>query len=132
MTGRRFCTIAWTKINPHVDVAGLEQGGYKLVFKDKPSKSERMMQMRKDGAVEEWIAGTRLGCGSARMEMIADVLWNGPADKAGLAPGEKIMAVNDKVFSGDALREAFREAKDPAEGDQGDRAGGFVCIDDAD
>jgi predicted metalloprotease with PDZ domain len=40
------------------------------------------------------------------------VLWNGPADKTGLAPGEKIMAVNDKVYSPDALREAIREAKD--------------------
>jgi predicted metalloprotease with PDZ domain len=45
---------------------------------------------------------------------IADVLWNGPADKAGLAPGEKIMAVNDKVYSSDSLREAIRQAKDPA------------------
>ena len=25
------------KINPHADLAGIEQGGYKLVYKDKPS-----------------------------------------------------------------------------------------------
>ena len=31
------------KINPRADLAGIEQGGYKLVYKDKPSASERMM-----------------------------------------------------------------------------------------
>ena len=101
------------KINPHVDVAGLEQGGYKLVYHDKPSKSERMIAAaggRRSGEDCWYSIGLRLGPDGT----ISDVLWNGPADKAGLAPGEKIMAVNDKVYSGDALREAIREAKDPA------------------
>ena len=58
--------------------------------------------------VDCWYSiGLRLGPDGT----IGDVLWNGPADKAGLAPGEKIMAVNDKVYSGDALKEAIREAK---------------------
>src|SRR6202012_1635438 len=30
-------------INPRADVAGIEQGGYKLVYRDKPNKSERTM-----------------------------------------------------------------------------------------
>jgi predicted metalloprotease with PDZ domain len=98
-------------INPRADVAGLEQGGYKLVFRDKPSKSERMIQAaegRRSAGVNCWYSiGLQLGSDGT----IADVLWNGPADKAGLAPGEKIMAVNDKIYSGDALREAIREAK---------------------
>ena len=42
---------------------------------------------------------------------IADVRWNGPADKAKLAPGQKIIAVNGKIFSGDALKAAIRDAK---------------------
>jgi len=66
---------------------------------------------RRGGGVNCWYSiGMRLGPEGA----IADVLWNGPADKAGLAPCEKIMAVNDNVYSGDALREAIREAKDPS------------------
>ncbi len=102
------------KINPHVDLAGIEQGGYKLVFKDKPTKSERMIaaaEGRRGSGVNCWYS---IGLSVGADGMIVDVLWNGPADKAGLAPGEKIMAVNDKVYSGDALREAIREAKDPA------------------
>ena len=42
---------------------------------------------------------------------IYDVLWNGPADKAGLAPGEKIIAVDGQIYSPDRLREAIRDAK---------------------
>ena len=102
------------KINPHVDVAGLEQGGYKLVFKDKPTKSEQMMEAaagRRSAGIDCWYSiGLQLGPDGT----IGDVLWDGPADKAGLFPGEKIMAVNDKIYSPDALRQAIREAKDPS------------------
>jgi len=99
------------RINPRADLAGLEQGGYKLVYRDKPSKSERMIQAaegRRGSGIDCWYSiGLSLGADGT----IGDVLWNGPADKAGLAPGEKIMAVNDTVYSPDALREAIRDAK---------------------
>ncbi|MBS1803434.1 MAG: M61 family metallopeptidase [Acidobacteria bacterium] len=102
------------RINQRADVAGLEQGGYKLVYRDKPTKSERMIQAaegRRGGGIDCWYSiGLRLGADGS----ISDVLWNGPADKAGLAPGEKIIAVNDKVYSPDNLREAIRGAKDPS------------------
>ncbi len=41
--------------------------------------------------------------------------WNGPADKARIAPGEKVIAVNGQIFSPDALREAIRGAKGSSE-----------------
>ena len=41
----------------------------------------------------------------------SDVLWDGPAFKAGLAPGMKVLAVNGREFSGDALKEAITAAK---------------------
>jgi predicted metalloprotease with PDZ domain len=46
---------------------------------------------------------------------ISDVRWNGPADKARLAPAEKIIAVNGQIYSADALRAAIREAKGKTE-----------------
>jgi len=42
---------------------------------------------------------------------ISDVRWNGPADKANLAPGEKIIAVNGQIFSAEALQAAIKAAK---------------------
>ena len=104
------------KINPRADLAGIEQGGYKLVYKDEPNKSEKMLAgafaRRGGGGVDCWYSiGLRVsGDGS-----IGDVRWNGPADKARLAPGQKIMAINGKVFSPDELREAIKGAKGTSE-----------------
>lgn len=102
-------------INPHADLAGIEQGGYKLVFEDKPSPSERILS-RAGGprfqGVDCWFSiGLRVGNDGA----ISDVHWGSAADKAQLAPGEKIIAVDGRVFSADALREAIRAAKDTTE-----------------
>ena len=103
------------KINPRADLAGIEQGGYKLVYKDKPSASERMMGAAagpRGRGIDCWFSiGLRVsGDGS-----IFDVRWNGPADKARLAPGEKIIAVNGQIFSADALREAIKAARSATE-----------------
>jgi len=98
-------------INPHADLAGIEQGGYKLVYTDKPTRSSRTMAAaggRRGAGIDVWYSiGIRVtGDGT-----IGDVRWNGPADKTKLFPGQKIIAVNGNVFSGDALREAIKQAK---------------------
>jgi predicted metalloprotease with PDZ domain len=102
-------------INPHADLAGIERGGYKLVFEDKPSASERIMSRSggpRSKGVDCWFSvGLRVGNDGA----ISDVRWGGAADKAQLAPGEKIIAVEGKMFSADALREAIRAVKDTSE-----------------
>jgi predicted metalloprotease with PDZ domain len=97
-------------ITPHADLAGIEQGGYKLVYTDKPTKSARTIAStggRRGGGIDAWYS---IGIRVNREGDIADVRWNGPADKAKLFPGQKIIAVNGNVFSGDALRTAIKEA----------------------
>jgi predicted metalloprotease with PDZ domain len=99
------------KINPYADLAGIEQGGYKLVYKDKPSATQRTMAASPGGrfaGTDCWFSiGLSLGDGGT----IVDVRWNSPADKANLAPGEKIIAVNGQVFSAEALHAAIVGAK---------------------
>ena len=100
------------KVKPRADLTGIEQGGYRLVYKDKPSPSERTLAgvsgRRGGGSPNCWFSiGLRIGADGA----IFDVRWNGPADKANLAPGEKILAVNGRIYSPDTLREALRDAK---------------------
>jgi predicted metalloprotease with PDZ domain len=99
------------KINPHADLDGIERGGYKLVYKDKPSASEKTMSSvggRRGGGVDCWYS---LGMRISGEGSIADVRWNGPADKAHLAPGQKIIAINGQVFSPELLHEAIKSAK---------------------
>src|SRR6202035_5669069 len=79
------------------------------------TKSERTMAStggRRGSAIDVWYSiGIRVnGEGN-----ISDVRWNGPADKALLAPGQKIIAVNGNIFSGDALKEAIKNTKGKTE-----------------
>jgi predicted metalloprotease with PDZ domain len=102
-------------INPRADLAGIEQGGYKLVYTDKPTKSVRTIAStggRRGGGIDVWYSiGIRVnGEGN-----IADVRWNGAADKAKLFPGQKIIAVNGNIFSADALKKAIDQAKGSSE-----------------
>jgi predicted metalloprotease with PDZ domain len=39
------------------------------------------------------------------------VKWNGPAAKAKITPGDKIIAVNGQIFSPDRFRAALHDAK---------------------
>ena len=103
--------IAWTKLNPRADLDGIERGGYKLVYKDKPSASEKTMSSiggRRGGGVDCWYS---LGMRISGEGIISDLRWNGPADKAHLAPGQKIIAINGQVFSAELLHEAIKAAK---------------------
>lgn len=101
-------------INPRADVAGIEQGGYRLVYQEKPTKSEQTMASAAGPrrGISLWYSlGLRLtGDGS-----ISDVRWNGPADKARLAPGYKLLAVNGQIYSTEALHEAIKKAKGTTE-----------------
>jgi predicted metalloprotease with PDZ domain len=99
------------KINARADLAGIEQGGYKLVYRDQPSDSEKSIFEvfgKYVGNVDAWFS---IGLRANNDGSIVDVRWNGPADKARLTPGSKIVGVNGQIFSGDLLKAAIREAK---------------------
>ncbi|HEV2133251.1 MAG TPA: M61 family peptidase [Terracidiphilus sp.] len=103
------------KIDEHADLEGIERGGYKLAFADQPSATEKTLLKLEDrlhGGFDCWYSiGLKLTPGG----QIVDVRWGGPADKAKLAPREKIIAVDDRVFSRDAMHDAIRAAKNSKE-----------------
>lgn len=102
-------------VNPHADLAGIERGGYKLAFTDKPNSSERTMVAaggRRTSGINVWYS---IGLRLTAEGVITDVRWGGPADKASLAPGQKILAINSNIFSADALKNAINNAKGSSE-----------------
>ena len=103
-------------INPRADLAGIERGGYKLVYADKPNASETVMSAHAPPeahvGVDAWYS---LGIQLSADGEIKDVRWNGPADRAKIVPTTKIIAVNGQVFSGDVLQAAIRDAKGRSE-----------------
>ncbi|MDQ2925274.1 MAG: PDZ domain-containing protein [Acidobacteriota bacterium] len=100
-------------INPHADLEGIERGGYKLVYVDHPNMIERALAgLRGPAGANIWYSlGLRMGAEN----IIADVRMGGPADKAKLAPGQKLIAVNGRVVSSDMLRAAVKASKTSTE-----------------
>ena len=107
------------KITPHADLVGIERGGYKLVYADKPNPSVAAVQAALSasapGGISTIDAWYSIGLTVGSDGNIQDVRWNSPAAKAKLAPGYKIIAVNGQVFSGDRLRAAIHDAKGKSE-----------------
>lgn len=94
----------------HTDLEGIERGGYKLVYTDKPNQSERILAktFARRAGVDVWYSlGFRVG----KSGEIGDVRWNGIADHAKLSPGQKLIGVNGEVFSPAALRQAIDDSK---------------------
>lgn len=102
-------------INPRADLAGIEQGGYKLVYQDKPNAAERTMARARAARMQGTNCWFSIGLRVGNDGSISDVRWGSPADKAQLAPGEKIIAVDGEIYSGDGLRDAIRTAKGATE-----------------
>lgn len=103
------------KIDEHADTAGIERGGYKLAFADQPSATEKTLVELRDRLHGKWDCWYSIGLELAPDGRIMDVRWGGPGDKAKLAPREKIIAVDGRVFSKNAMHEAIRAAKDSKE-----------------
>ncbi len=101
-------------VTPHADLDGIERSGYKLVYNDKPNKSEAALASgsRRGSTVNAWYS---LGIRVSSDGTVSDVRWDGPADKAKLSPGQKIFAVNGLVYSSGVLRDAIRHAKGNSE-----------------
>jgi predicted metalloprotease with PDZ domain len=89
------------QVQPHANVEGIEQG-------DKPTDYSKISLRPGTPALDVWYSlGIAVGSDGA----ISDVRVGGPADKAKLAPGEKILAVDGTIYTNDALRNAIRAAK---------------------
>lgn len=86
---------------------GLERAGWKLSYDATPSPAIAASE-----AHRHYIdAIYSLGLAARADGSLYDVVWNGPAFKAGLGAGMVITAVNGKTFSPDVLKAAITAAK---------------------
>ncbi len=95
----------------HTDLDGIKRGGYELVYTETPNVSERMLAAagsRRSSGLNVWYS---LGFRVSADGTVTDVRWNGPADKAKLGPGYRILGVNGNSFSADAVRQAIDDSK---------------------
>lgn len=89
-------------------IGGLASHGWKLVYNDKPNEAFSASEARSKSVNLTYSIGASLdGKGG-----VIDVLWDGPAFKAGLSPGMSVVAVDGREYSADAVKEAVTAAKD--------------------
>src|SRR5204863_1520702 len=90
----------------HAPLNGVEAGGYRLVYRDRPSEMQNTGEQITRNTSVAYSIGLRLN----REGAVTDVLPDKAAAKAGIAPGMQFKMVNDREYTALVLRDAIREA----------------------
>jgi len=91
----------------HGPLGGVERGGWKLVYSDKPNASIQALEKLAKFADFSYSLGFTVNDDGK----LDDVIVGSPAYQAGLGAGMKLVAVNDRKFSSSVLRTALKEAQ---------------------
>jgi predicted metalloprotease with PDZ domain len=91
----------------HAPLGGIEGGGYRLTYAPRPNSWSEMADLQA-ASVDFWFS---LGLHVNSVGMISDVLKGSIADKAGLGPDMKLIAVNGRGFSPEVLRAAVHDGQ---------------------
>jgi predicted metalloprotease with PDZ domain len=91
----------------HAPLEGIQQGGYQLVYDDKPSDYTKAAET----VHEEEDAWWSIGIDVENSGRVSDVLVGSPADKAGFGPGMTVVAVNGRAYTSALLKDALDRSK---------------------
>ncbi|HEX6650992.1 MAG TPA: hypothetical protein VF075_15680 [Pyrinomonadaceae bacterium] len=104
---RGFLNARINAVNQHAPIAGITNGGWKIVFTDKPNTEIRIA----DHARKSIDLSYSLGMLLKEDGTVMDINPNLPAFKAGMAPGMKIVSINRRAWSTDVLHAAIASSK---------------------
>jgi predicted metalloprotease with PDZ domain len=93
----------------HAPLGGIERGGWKLVYNDKPNSFTHALE----GLAKFGDFSYSLGFVANVDGKLGDVTVGSPAYQAGLGPGMKLIAVNGRKWSPPVLRDALKAAQGP-------------------
>jgi predicted metalloprotease with PDZ domain len=86
-------------------LAGLNESGWNLTFTAQPITGERASRRTSSSTFS-------LGLTLSTDGTVSDSVYNGPAFKAGIAPGMKVVGVNGRVYTPDVLSDFIKSSKD--------------------
>jgi len=94
-------------------LSGIEASGWKLVYTDKPSVYEKALEDVGMGELEGHGVNAMFSVGMFLTNdgRVRDVLWQGPAFKAGLAPGMQLVSIDGHAYSTQGLHDAIAAAQ---------------------
>jgi predicted metalloprotease with PDZ domain len=91
----------------HAPLGGIERGGWKLVYNDQPNLFTHAAEKKFKFADFTY----SLGFSAGEDGKIADVIVGSPAHQAGIGPGMKLVAVNERKWTPPVLRAAIKAAQ---------------------
>jgi predicted metalloprotease with PDZ domain len=86
---------------------GVEMAGYKLVWKDKPNSYDKGVGTDRKNNDLTYSLGITLN----KDGEVTATLWDGPAYDAGIVNTVKVVAVNDRAYDAEVLKDAITAAK---------------------
>jgi predicted metalloprotease with PDZ domain len=103
----RFLNERIDSVAPKYPLDGVARAGYRLVYTETPSDYWKQNEMIRKSVDLTYSLGLSLN----REATITSVLWDGPAFKAGLVVGDKIIAVNGIGYDMDLLKQDIANAR---------------------
>ncbi len=98
----RFLHERLTSLAPEAPIEGIENGGWKFVFTSEPQTTHGRRPIPPDLY--------SIGLDLREDGTISDVIYDGPAFRAGLAPGMKIVGVDGRTYTHDRLEDAVKDS----------------------
>jgi predicted metalloprotease with PDZ domain len=101
-------------LTPRVPLlAGIDAAGWRLVYTAQPSRYERAIEDVGPGELSRSGVNAMFSVGLFldRHGKVEDVLWNGPAFQAGLAPGMQLVSINRRPYTTARLWSAIIQAQ---------------------
>ena len=102
-----FLNARINAVAPKAPLDGLARSGWKLVYGETPTDYFKAVEARRKATDLTYSLGLVIG----RDGDLLSVQWNGPAFRAGLALGSKVVAVNGLAFDPADLKDAITAAK---------------------
>jgi len=97
-----------TSLSPEVPMGGIEAGGWKVDYTDRPPPTRGGGGGRFGGGANAiYSLGLRIGTDGA----VQESLVGGPAFLAGITAGMRVVAINDRAYTPDLLHDALKAAK---------------------
>ncbi|MGZ5183375.1 MAG: peptidase M61, partial [Ramlibacter sp.] len=109
-----WATFLRTRVNGHgpgAPLDGLARAGWKLVYTDTPTDYIKGADDRNKVTDLSYSVGFTVSSEGN----IRNVIWDGPGFRAGLAANTSIVAVNNRVYKPELLKNAIKAAKDSKE-----------------
>lgn len=96
-----------TSLNPRAPMEGVERSGWKLVYKETQGELEKAVEIAHKQSDLRYSLGLLLDADGS----VIDIITGSPADRAGLAPGMKLVAVGGRKYTREILHAALQEGK---------------------